>query len=60
MDLFEKQFSIKGTEWAIRSLFRHDGMGSYEESYKKINSLNKPTLLIYGDAEKSVSLENFD
>ncbi len=58
INFFKKQFSIKGTEWAIRSLFKHDGLGSYEESYNKINSLNKPTILIYGDADKSVSLKN--
>lgn len=52
---FVRQFSCKGTGYALLSQIRNDAYGSYREATKKVSSDSLPVLLLRGNNDAEVT-----
>lgn len=58
--LFIEQTTYKGFESSILSMLRHDAVGDYSSSYKKLGQLEINTLLIWGKNDTEITKTMID
>ncbi len=59
-NLFKEQMNYKGYERSLFSMMKSDAMRDYTREFKVVGALNKKTLLIWGNADKTISGEMID
>ena len=58
--LFREQFTHKGTEKAVLSLFRSEALGDYRETYGVLGKQDRSIMLVWGAQDTDISSADMD